>query len=169
MLVSHFCGAKADAFNCLLLDEDNSVCCSACRAAPADQSSVLEVKQLNRKMELWKGGRGVWGVVQGHEELLWERTVSKLLRAYAAACVLSALSRGWLLSPQSSTSVGRRGPCSSTCGRGCAVFPCLPEHSSMPFSPFIPGCLYLLLTDSLAWVHTARVTAVWEKSLESGN
>lgn len=66
-------------------------------------------------------------------------TVSKLFRIEAGACVQgSECSERALPSAQPSTSVGRRAHSSSTCWKGWAMFPCLPEHSSTPFIPFIP-------------------------------
>lgn len=94
--------------------------------------------------------------------------VSKLFRVEAGACVQGAeCTEQGLPSPQPSTSAGKRVRSSSTCWRGCAMFPC--RQLSMPFIPFISGCPYLPLIDSLTWMHTVRVTGVCEKSLESGN
>lgn len=115
------------------------------------------------------GEFGEWCCVRG--SCCVREAVSKLFRAEAGACVQGpeCTEEQELSSPQPSTSVGRRVHSSTTCWRGCARFPCLPEHLSPWSMPFIHGCLYLLLTDSLTWVHTVRVAGVCDKSLEPGN
>lgn len=95
--------------------------------------------------------------------------ISKLFRTKAGACVQGPeCTEQGLPSPQPSTSVGKRVNSSSTCWRGCAMFPCLPafKHTIHPFHTWMS---YHLLRDSLTLVHPVRVTGACEKSLESGN
>lgn len=87
-----------------------------------------------------------------------QEPVSRDLNALSRGCPLPSPAPVWARGSTAAAPVGEDVPCFPAC-----------LHLSTPFIPFIPGCLYLLLRDSLTLVHPVRVTGACEKSLESGN
>lgn len=125
-------GLKQLLFPVCLLTETIQSAASTCRVHPlpqGDQSSVLGVKQLNRRNELWKRGRGVWGVAQGHGELLREGAAPQAVQSKSKClwpvtwtrCAGPAISLA-----QPSSSMGRR-----ACG----------SSASKEDVPYFPACL----------------------------
>lgn len=126
-------GLKQLLFPVYYLTQAIKSAASTCTVHPLPQGIkflVLGVKQLNRKKELRKRGRGVWGVVQEHGELLCELP-PKLCRAEASACIWGpGHAVQGLLSPWPSPAQPQHGqdsPLQHHIQR-CATFPCLPEH-----------------------------------------